>query len=235
MAMSPDQREEMLLGILTNFTRGGGLSNASALSLQNQASGGVAGGVSRATNVVNALTGTVGKGFGQSLEAAAGQLGKFLGPVGKTAAAFVELVGSMARFSNALVESQRHLSRWTAQSAAAYAQLDVGRMHREIQFARQTDNSREKLLQSQNIREQAWQDTGVEQWWTNVQNSIGTGFNDILTGLSDIVSEVSKGRDEARKAREDRLKLAVADLPLNQLAMDIGAGEFKRPALPPLP
>lgn len=207
---------------------GGGLRGAATGALGRGAmQGGVRGAASRV-----GLAGMVAAS-GKAIPApAVGALAADFVTLGK---ALVGIPGKLRDFGDGLLEGMRHLSQYNGELAAAFAVLEAERMNRDIRKAGALAESGSRSARAQSKLEESL--LPIETWWEEKVNRVTSSFKELgATMMEDINNSVVAELIGIKKTMDDLNK--KTELPLNNLAMDIGSGKYsgrQRPPKAPLP
>jgi hypothetical protein len=181
---------------------------------------------SAAADAASGAAGATEIGVGEAA-AGGGAVGAAGGPQGAAVGAALAIVAlELAKFAvnlrdvgATLLESERTVGQYNGGITMALAQLDVGRIQRKIETAKDTEESVKALAKAQNRLEENLRPIDVA--FTNIKNKLAAA-------AANLESDVLEGVFGQQKPRQAELS------PLSQLAQDYAHGKYGGRQYPPI-
>ncbi|MCE9556258.1 MAG: hypothetical protein K8T91_23155 [Planctomycetes bacterium] len=172
-----------------------------------------AGAVEAGAGMMGALG--VGGGLTEAAAALAGGFSAVLAPVAAVAVGYSMLSSAMGKFTDSLIEGQKHLGERNGTVAAANAHMTLQGGLQDMETGQRTGASYKYLAESKMENKQAW--LKWEAAWTNFNNNLAGMWNYFEAGIGTVI-ENFPGVKEALDAMAEKSESEA--LPLNAFLHD---------------
>jgi hypothetical protein len=150
--------------------------------------------LARGTGAAATAAKTAGMASGAGgMAAAGGAAAAMAGPAAAVAAFGAALVSASQEvysFARAQEETIRTLSEYNATLAHAAAELDIGRLERDIRLGEATEGTGREMLDSMDRFEESL--APIQEAATNLANMVGGALLDVITGMATVITPMAE-------------------------------------------
>ncbi len=174
----------------------------------------------------------------QALQSLAPQMSGMIGKAGAAANVFGAIVtavkstiDSFTQLRDQQVSHAQNLRRFNGAINEQAALLEKQQLQMSYRTAAATQGSSAKLLESERQRNEAWQ--GFNEFKTNIQNQLSTGFNRVSESVGEAASTMSKWAQDIlvrlSLMEDPKQENMIKQLPFIEWLNDTAAGKFRGP------